>query len=107
MSRGGQCTSLRGRVGSGSWYFYNTTALSQGYSEFLRRWSNRPNENNWRRSNKQSLAGMETGPGISPVGEERAAANDPEALRDALLENIPFEPPPLDSSNYRIIAAYD
>ncbi|QEC51178.1 tetratricopeptide repeat protein [Anseongella ginsenosidimutans] len=102
----GQGSSLVGRVGAGSWYFYNTTALSQGYSEFLRRWSNRPNESNWRRSNKQSLAGVEPDVSVSPGEQERAAANDPEALREALLAGIPFEPDQLDSSNYRIISAY-
>ncbi len=103
---GGQGSSLVGRVGANSWYFYNTTALSQGYSEFLRRWSNRPNENNWRRSNKQSLAGVEPEGGVSPGEVESAAAEDPDALRDALLAQIPFESHQLDSSNFRIMTAY-
>src|SRR3546814_6270992 len=105
MSRGGQSTSLRGRVGSGSWYFYNTKALSPGYSEFLRRWSNRPHENNWRRSNKQSLAGMET-EGGAPDSGEPVTGDDPEVLRTQLLSKIPLNPAQLDSSNYRIATAY-
>lgn len=99
-------SSLNDRLGDGTWYFYNTTALSQGYSEFLRRWSNRGNEDNWRRANKQSLAGLETG-GEAPGGgeEELTAADDPEALREALLADIPLEPAQMDSSRARIISA--
>ena len=33
----------------GGWYFYNPTAMSFGFSEFLTRWGNRKNEDNWRR----------------------------------------------------------
>ena len=39
----------------GGWYFYNPTAMSFGYSEFLTRWGNRKNENNWRRKNKNQM----------------------------------------------------
>lgn len=103
---GRQNTGLAGRMGANTWYFYNTTALSQGYSEFLRRWSNRPNENNWRRSNKQSLAGVQPDGGIGPNDPESAAADDPKAIREALLAQIPFESHQLDSSNHRILTAY-
>ncbi|MBG40013.1 MAG: hypothetical protein CMP74_02175 [Flavobacteriales bacterium] len=36
----------------GGWYFYNPSAISLGYSEFLSRWGNRKLEDNWRRKNK-------------------------------------------------------
>ena len=32
---------------SGGWYFYNPSAMSLGYSEFLARWGNRKLEDNW------------------------------------------------------------
>lgn len=38
------------------WYFYNTSAISQGNSEFVRKWGNRPLEDNWRRSSKGMVA---------------------------------------------------
>ena len=37
---------------AGGWYFYNPSAISLGYSEFLSRWGNRQLEDNWRRQNK-------------------------------------------------------
>ena len=39
-----------------SWYFYNPTAVSKGFSEFTRKWGMRKLEDNWRINDKQSLA---------------------------------------------------
>lgn len=35
-----------------SWYFYNPSIISQGKSEFQRKWGSRKPEDNWRRRNK-------------------------------------------------------
>jgi tetratricopeptide (TPR) repeat protein len=40
---------------SGAWYFYNTSAVSFGYSEFLAKWGERKLEDNWRRKNKNQI----------------------------------------------------
>jgi hypothetical protein len=37
---------------NGTWYFYNPMIVSQGKTEFQRRWGNRKNEDNWRFSAK-------------------------------------------------------
>ena len=37
----------------GKWYFYNPATLSFGYSEFMKKWGKRKNEDNWRRSDKK------------------------------------------------------
>ena len=40
-----------------TWYFYNPSVVSQGRSEFSRKWGNRSLEDNWRRSTKdQTIA---------------------------------------------------
>ena len=39
----------------GGWYFYNPSAISLGYSEFLSRWGNRKLEDNWRRKNQNQI----------------------------------------------------
>lgn len=39
----------------GDWYYYNPSARSLGYNEFVQKWGKRPLEDNWRRSNKQTL----------------------------------------------------
>lgn len=38
---------------SGKWYFYNPEAVENGKEAFTRNWGDRPNEDNWRRSNKE------------------------------------------------------
>lgn len=40
---------------NGKWYLYNVTALNYGRSEFLKKWGNRPLEDNWRRKNKSTI----------------------------------------------------
>ena len=39
-----------------SWYFYNTTAVTQGKQTFKRNWGNRKLEDHWRRSNRTVIA---------------------------------------------------
>lgn len=36
----------------GAWYFYNPQTVQAGKQDFQRKWGNRKNEDNWRRSNK-------------------------------------------------------
>ncbi len=40
-------------AGSGEWYFSNLTAVTNGRSDFRKKWGTRKLEDNWRRSNKQ------------------------------------------------------
>lgn len=91
--------------GSPSWYFYNSSALSLGASEFIKRFGKRPLEDNWRRSNKEN---------INPSGEDVTNnkiedLSDPkniEKLKKQYLANIPTTPELLDASNKKIIDAY-
>ena len=53
----------------GGWYFYNPSAISLGYSEFLSRWGNRKLEDNWRRKNKIDVLEEEDTFGIDPEYE--------------------------------------
>ena len=41
--------------GNGMWYFYNPSAISFGLTEFKKLWGDRKLEDNWRRSNKQTI----------------------------------------------------
>jgi hypothetical protein len=47
-----QSTNSMQVASGGGWYFYNPSAISLGYSEFLSRWGNRELGDNWRRKNK-------------------------------------------------------
>lgn len=79
------------------WYFYNNSAVSQGNSEFVRRWGSRTLEDNWRRSTKGLSAGND--PSLAKVekadAEKVAAAEDEEemdpiAQREAYIATIPY-----------------
>ena len=41
--------------GGGKWYFYNPSAISFGYSEFITKWGERRLEDDWRRKNKKQI----------------------------------------------------
>lgn len=42
-------------AGGGKWYFYNPSAISFGYSEFITKWGERRLEDDWRRKNKKQI----------------------------------------------------
>ncbi len=42
----------------GAWYFYNRQAIESGRAEFRRRWGIRKPEDNWRRRDKATFAGI-------------------------------------------------
>ena len=79
-----------------TWYFYNTSAVSAGQSEFLRRWGNRSLEDNWRRSNKdaQVLASSEESVIDAESGPEEDSGENIEDVRaakkQAYYSTIPF-----------------
>ncbi len=95
-----------------TWYFYNTSAVSAGQSEFLRRWGNRPLEDNWRRSNKD--AQVLTGPDESiddsatdVPGEEAESIDDIRAAKkEAFYGTIPFSPEQKQVADSLIELAY-
>lgn len=58
---------------SGKWYFYNTSLIAAGQTEFYRRWGNRKLEDNWRISNKQQIS-----------FEDMAQMNNPNAVQDSV-----------------------
>jgi tetratricopeptide (TPR) repeat protein len=47
---------------TGEWYFYNPSALSFGYTEFVKRWGRRTLEDNWRLSNKRMVTEFSKAP---------------------------------------------
>ncbi len=98
--------------GSGSnWYFYNTQAISFGFNEFTKKWGNRKLEDNWRRSNKESVAGGNLEPiaGDSSVTGEKEI-KDPklaaEKKKQDMLNTIPSSPEAMEKSTRKIIDAY-
>ena len=88
-------------TGNGSsWYFYNQTAVSKGFTEFTRKWGMRRNEDNWRISDKQSLnlafsEGEEEDPTEAKnkkAKQDSISASYTNHDRGYYLRELPFEP---------------
>lgn len=90
------------------WTLYNPVALSQGRQEFMNKWGNRPLEDNWRRSTKESseaiaganspLSGNSPANAVNPNAPLQPVDTSPvveqttgrKAQKDALMAKIPF-----------------
>lgn len=93
-----------GNNNSGStWYFYNTSAKSLGYNEFVKKWGTRKLEDNWRRSDKSTVLAdnkEETADG------EEAPPQDEDAIIQEMLKEIEGGNDKLAASNQQIVDAY-
>lgn len=97
----------------GAWYFYNQSAMSFGFNEFLKKWGNRKLEDNWRRSEK-TLAfeelieepEMDSIATISEAENDSIAKLDAAARKTAYLNKIPVTEQQINESNLRIAEAY-
>jgi tetratricopeptide (TPR) repeat protein len=115
QSPGGPGGSPSG-TGTGSWYFYNPSATSNGYSSFAQKWGHRKLEDNWFLTNKAILAEM---PEIQEDTSSLAlAGGDTAKMKKVLpksknpkerafyLQDIPFTPAKIKISNDTMIQAY-
>ena len=109
----------------GAWYFYNPQTVQKGKEEFQRRWGNRKNEDNWRRSNKTVVNDAEfedydydENTDSIRAAEEAAADEEEQRMRDSLandphhreyyLAQIPFTEEQMEASHKLLEAAlYD
>ncbi|WDF56240.1 type IX secretion system periplasmic lipoprotein PorW/SprE [Mucilaginibacter sp. KACC 22063] len=98
-----------------TFYFYNTNALSQGFTDFKRRWGNRKLEDNWRRSTRsnsditintqnptQNIDNSVLTAQQQKSKEEIAADN----FKQQLVQNLPLTAQAMANSNNRVYAAY-
>ena len=79
-----------------NWYFYSSAAISMGHTAFIRRWGNRPLEDNWRRSDKSIASNFNSG-NADTVAVTNASEEDPQspeeiadAKKQILYADIPF-----------------
>ncbi len=95
-------------IGGGGWYFYNPSAISMGFSEFVRKWGRRRLEDNWRLSNKRQttieevVEDTEGNPADTTNGGKGGGKGDDLKSRDTYLKNLPFTPAKIESSNVMI-----
>jgi len=68
-------------IGGGGWYFYNPSAISFGYSEFIRKWGRRKLEDNWRLSNKRPVVSAD---------ETEVAENEPSDSASNIVDSVKF-----------------
>jgi tetratricopeptide (TPR) repeat protein len=94
---------------AGTWYFYNQNSLGIGSADFVKKYGRRVLEDNWRRSNKESYATLNTG-GNTETGTEEIGTsttkNDEAAIKKRYLANIPTTPAALTASTDKIVKAY-
>jgi len=78
---------------AGGWYFYNAKIVERGRREFAKQWGNRKLEDNWRRSNKTTLAPVEQ---IAPDSPETIQEANADILGDIIVESLDSIPQETD-----------
>ena len=79
QTNGGNKNSGGIQMGEGQWYFYNPATKSFGFTEFRRIWGERPLEDNWRRSNKQTMGVAQNSTDVKKAenGSQDSASTNP------------------------------
>ncbi len=101
-------------VGGGGWYFYNPSAISFGYSEFMRKWGRRKLEDNWRLTNKRAVEQLDEitldpskpadSANIASVPGTKQASTDPKKP-ETYIAQLPKTPEALALSDKQIASA--
>lgn len=107
--------------GDGSFYFYNPQTVSQGKTQFQRKWGRRPLEDDWRRRKKALSTFNDPGdegehvstePGNmdegmlqadSVVSEDSPVSSDDPKTREFYIQQLPFTPEDVEASNVIIV----
>jgi tetratricopeptide (TPR) repeat protein len=91
---------------SGGWYFYNNTTLGFGFTDFSKNWGDRKLEDNWRRSNRETIASFDE----DLEGELDSNKNDSIKVNEKTtpeyyLKFFPLTKEKMDKSHNKIIEA--
>ncbi len=98
-------------IGGAKWYFYNSNALSSGYTDFIRKWGSRELEDLWRLKDKQVLYIApeeildETLDSLAQAGDTLGIKALDSHNREYYLKDIPFSEEALAESNKAIAEA--
>ncbi len=101
----------------GRWYFYNPATMSNGFSNFAKKWGRRKFEDNWFLTDKAATlttneAPADTAKEITLAGADTAGGKKPEPKstnpkdRKYYLQDIPLTPAKITASNKNIMEAY-
>jgi tetratricopeptide (TPR) repeat protein len=102
---------------AGSWYFYNSAAISFGIADFKKKWGDRKPEDDWRRLTKETNGFADQGAATADVQDTTkagsAASKDVKkkggpgsSSRDAYIKGLPLTKDAVDKSNLRLVDAY-
>ena len=94
------------QANNGSWYFYNNTILGFGFTDFTSNWGSRKLEDNWRRSNRETIASFDD----DLEGELDSNNNDSIKVNEKTtpeyyLKFFPLTKEKMDKSHNKIIEA--
>ena len=92
-----------------SFYFYDPNTIAFGVSDFVKKWGNRKQEDNWRRSNKAltiDVPAQEEKDSAAIKNSIAANSNDPVKQREAYRKDLPGSDSLIRKSNARIVKAY-
>lgn len=95
---------------TGTFYFNNSSALSQGLSEFTKRWGKRKLTDNWRLSSVAENASQATASIMDPDQPNNSAAravisNNPDSLKANYLRDVPLLQADKDKANLKVLTA--
>ena len=93
---------------TGKWYFYNNTTLGFGFTDFKKNWGTRKLEDNWRRSNKETVASFN-----EEIQEDSDTSSsdstkvkvDEKTTPEYYLQYIPLSEKDMSTSHNKIIEA--
>lgn len=95
-----------------TWYFYNVQARGMGANDFIRKFGKRNLEDNWRRSNKESISSIFANneePEVQEVVDPKdptKKVNEEEKLKKKYLSDIPLSQEAISASIDKIVRAY-
>ena len=90
-----------GSSGGGGWYFYNPQTVSYGRVTFQQQWGRRPLEDDWRRSNKNTVMTGEDEEMAEDVEPEEQRVEDP-LKREFYTQDLPLTDSLMAISHERI-----
>lgn len=98
-----------GNLGGGGWYFYNTSAMSFGYNEFIKKWGKRKLEDLWLLKDKKAIdiALNEEGQEGAEGSESDTAKTVKDEVKDKnyYLKQIPTSEADLKASDEKVMEA--
>lgn len=107
-SFGNNSTIASNLPNTGKWYFYNNTTLGFGFTDFKKNWGNRKLEDNWRRSNKETVASfvddLEDELDSSKSDSNNTKINE-KTTPEYYLQYIPLTDKKMNASHNKVIEA--